>query len=88
MDKLNAVERNLAGVAGHGSGARLAYLWMLLGDDSRIKPDRMVLRWLQSVLQRTVTTAEAIALIAEAAARLGCTPWELDHAIWESQRNT
>ncbi|MFJ5733672.1 hypothetical protein [Streptomyces paradoxus] len=86
LDKLKAVERDLARVTGHGSGARLAYLWMLLGDDSRIKPDRMVLRWLQIVLQHTVTTAQAIELITEAAARLRCTPWELDHAIWESQR--
>ncbi|PKW10040.1 hypothetical protein SAMN05428944_2789 [Streptomyces sp. 1222.5] len=85
-DKLSAIERDLAGVAGHGSGARLAYLWMLLGDDSRIKPDRMVLRWLQTVLQRTVTTVQAISILTEAAARLRCTPWELDHAIWESQR--
>ncbi|MFI7384692.1 hypothetical protein [Streptomyces sp. NPDC049813] len=85
-DKLLAVEGDLARVAGHGSGARLAYLWMLLGDDGRIKPDRMVLRWLQAVLRRPVTTTEAIGLIAEAAARKKCTPWELDHAIWRSQR--
>lgn len=87
LDKLKIVEGDLAGVAGHGSGARLAYLWMLLGDDGRIKPDRMVLRWLQKVLQRTVTTAQATGLITEAAARLRCTPWELDHAIWVDQRN-
>ncbi|MFJ8026324.1 hypothetical protein [Streptomyces sp. NPDC096311] len=86
FEQLKTVERDLAGVAGHGSGARLGYLWMLLGDDSRIKPDRMVLRWLQTVLQRTVTTAQAISILSEAAARLRCTPWELDHAIWENQR--
>ncbi|MFE2532590.1 hypothetical protein [Streptomyces sp. NPDC059371] len=86
LDKLRAIERDLAGVAGHGSGARLAYLWMLLGDDNRIKPDRMVLRWLQTVLQRTVTTVQAISILTEAAARLSYTPWELDHAIWNNQR--
>lgn len=86
LDKLKTVEGDLTRVAGHGSGARLAYLWMLFGDDSRIKPDRMVLRWLQVVLQRTVTTAQATGLITEAAARLRCTAWELDHAIWEGQR--
>ncbi|MFF7369087.1 hypothetical protein [Streptomyces tricolor] len=85
-DRLAAVERDLSGVAGHGSGVRLAYLWMLLGDDGRIKPDRMVLRWLQTVLQRTVTPAEATGLLTAAAARLRCTPWELDHAIWEGRR--
>ncbi|WP_328541999.1 hypothetical protein OHT17_13940 [Streptomyces sp. NBC_00371] len=88
LDKLKVVEQALMNVAGHGSGARLAYLWMLLGDDSRIKPDRMVLRWLQAVLDRTVTTSEAIRLVTEAATHLGCTPWELDHAIWEHQRNS
>jgi hypothetical protein len=86
LDQLEAVEHDLAGVAGHGSGARLAYLWMLMGDASSIKPDRMVLRWLRVVLHRAVTTSEAIKLITGAAARLGCTPWELDHAIWKHQR--
>ncbi|MGW4881646.1 hypothetical protein ACWEPI_34435 [Streptomyces sp. NPDC004262] len=56
LDKLKAVEGDLAGVPGHGSGARLAYLWMLLGDDSRIKPDRMVLRWLQGLPHDRVTS--------------------------------
>ncbi|MCL8017694.1 hypothetical protein [Streptomyces sp. AS02] len=88
LDRLKVVEQALASVAGHGSGARLAYLWMLLGDDSRIKPDRMVLRWLQAVLHRAVTMPDAIRLITEAAARLACAPWELDHAIWEHQRNS
>lgn len=87
-DRLKVVEQSLANVAGHGSGARLAYLWMLLGDDSRIKPDRMVLRWLRGVLNREVTTHEAIQLLTEAAVRLGCTPWEVDHAIWEHQRGS
>ncbi|MGW7083803.1 hypothetical protein ACWGH2_09930 [Streptomyces sp. NPDC054871] len=86
-DRLKVVEQALASVTGHGSGARLAYLWMLLGDDSLIKPDRMVLGWLRTVLHRTTTTSAAIQLVTEAAARLGCTPWELDHAIWEHQRN-
>ncbi len=85
-DRLKIVERDLATVSGHGSGARLAYLWMLLGDDGCIKPDRMVLRWLQVALHRAVCTSAAVQLITEAAVRLGCTPWQLDHAIWEHQR--
>ncbi|MGD6749802.1 hypothetical protein [Streptomyces sp. BH105] len=85
-DRLKVVEQDLARVAGHGSGARLAYLWMLLGNDSLIKPDRMILGWLRTVLQRTVTTSDAIRLLTEAATRLDCTPWELDHAIWRHQR--
>nr|WBO79307.1 hypothetical protein SBE_003001 [Streptomyces sp. SBE_14.2] len=85
-EKLEIVEQDLMSVAGHGSGARLAYLWMLLGDDSRIKPDRMVLRWLKTVLHETVSTSEAVQLLTGASVHLGCTPWELDHAIWDHQR--
>jgi hypothetical protein len=85
-DELKIVERDPATVSGHGSGARLAHLWMLLGDDGRTKPDRMVLRWLQAVLHRDVCTSTAIELLTEAAVRLGCTAWELDHAMWEHQR--
>ncbi|GHD40437.1 hypothetical protein GCM10010317_009440 [Streptomyces mirabilis] len=88
LDKLEIVEQDLASVPGHGSGARLAYLWMLLGDDSRIKPDRMVIRWLKAVLHETVSTSEAVQLLAETAVHLGCTPWELDHATWDHQRNS
>ncbi|MEW1800344.1 MULTISPECIES: hypothetical protein [Streptomyces] len=86
-DRLKPVEHALAGIPGHGSGARLSYLWMLVGADDRIKPDRMILRWLEDVLHRRVTTPEATRLITEAAAQLGCTPWELDHAIWKTQRS-
>ncbi|MFB6689415.1 hypothetical protein ACFCX3_02710 [Streptomyces virginiae] len=43
-DRLKPVERALASIPGHGSGARLSYLWMLVGADDRIKPDRMILR--------------------------------------------
>lgn len=85
-DRLVRVERHLAGIPGHGSGARLAYLWMLVGADDRIKPDRMILRWLQGVLHRPVTASEATRLVKEAATQVGCTPWELDHAIWNAQR--
>ncbi|MFE5491926.1 hypothetical protein ACFQ7Z_18555 [Streptomyces virginiae] len=85
-DRLEPVERALAGIPGHGSGARLSYLWMLVGADDRIKPDRMILRWLEGVLHRRVTPPEATSLITAAAAQLACTPWELDHAIWKTQR--
>ncbi|MFB6705756.1 hypothetical protein ACFCW6_13690 [Streptomyces sp. NPDC056333] len=88
LERMKVVEHALASDAGHGSGARLAYLWMLLGDDGHIKPDRMVRRWLQAALHRAVTTSEAIRLVTAAAVRLSCTPWELDHAIWEHQRRS
>jgi hypothetical protein len=82
-----AVERDLAKVPGHGGyGLRTAYLWMLAGDDLHVKPDRMVIGWLGSVLDRRPEVREASALVVEAAEKLQVTPWELDHAIWTAQR--
>ena len=83
--RVEEVETSLARVRGHGSGARLAYLWMLAGDDHHVKPDRMVIGWASHVLGRSVRPIEASALIVGAASELGATPWELDHAIWRRQ---
>jgi hypothetical protein len=88
-DRLAAVEADLARVPGHGAhGIRIAYLWMLAGDDDHVKPDRMVVGWLTQVLGRAPSVPAAAALVEEAAKELGVTPWELDHAIWNSQRST
>lgn len=82
--RLSSVEADLAHVPGHGSGARRDYLWMLVGDDQRIKPDSMVRRWIARHL-RPVNAATARELIRAVAAESACTPWELDHAIWRAQ---
>ncbi len=85
--RLTSVEAQLREVPGNGaSDIRLGYLWMLLGDDTMIKPDRMVHRWLGEVIGRRLSDAEARDLVAAVAAERGCTAWELDHAIWENQR--
>ncbi|MEU4027631.1 hypothetical protein [Streptomyces anulatus] len=88
-NRLARVEKELAQVPGHGAhGVRLSYLWMLAGDDTGIKPDRMVLNWLAHVLKRPMGVSEARTLLTAAAQIIGCTPWELDHAIWLYQRGT
>lgn len=86
-ERLDKVEGELRTVPGNGaSDVRLGYLWMLLGDDHVIKPDRMVLRWLRRVTGTPVTAEQARTLLAAAAEALGCTPWALDHAIWNAER--
>lgn len=86
--RVAAVEQALAQVPGHGQhGIRVSYLWMLSGDDQHVKPDRMVVGWLSSVLGRPVLVGEASALVSSAAAELGVTPWSLDHALWSTQRS-
>ncbi len=82
-DRLDAVERDLRTVPGNGANdVRLGYLWMAAGDDQRVKPDRIVVRWLSTHLHRPVDAARARQLLGDTAATVGCTPWELDHAIW------
>jgi hypothetical protein len=88
-ERRSQVEAALKGVSGHGAHhIRMDYLWMLVGDSSRIKPDRMVRRWVRDVLGRTNLPAvvEVRELVSEAASVLDCTPWELDHAVWKAQR--
>ncbi|TDP89207.1 hypothetical protein EV186_11431 [Labedaea rhizosphaerae] len=87
-ERLARVEADLATVPGHGwSGIRMNYLWMLVGSDDRIKPDRMVRRWLGRHLGREVGVGEAVELVTKLAAANDRTPWEVDHAIWRAQRS-
>ncbi|WP_232334086.1 hypothetical protein [Rhodococcus sp. WB1] len=74
-----------------GSGIRRGYLWMLVGNDDLIKPDRMVLRWLghHGVDVGPEGAREIIASLAESlTATTGklVTPWEIDHAMWTAGR--
>lgn len=86
--RLHGVETALAKVKGHGHfGVRMSYLWMLSGDDTSVKADRMVLAWLQGPLGRRPPVPEAVSLVSEAADRLHVSPWQLDHAIWQAQRS-
>lgn len=82
--------RSVAGEGGHG--IRRGYLWMLVGDGDRIKPDRMVLRWFRRQ-GFDVDAGEAASLVHQVVARINAVPgqratnaWEVDHAMWEAGR--
>lgn len=87
-----AVDTALRSIPGEGGHAvRRDYLWMLIGDDDLIKPDRMVLRWLahHDVHVDPAGAREIIAaLVTPVGSRLGrdVTAWEIDHAIWDAGR--
>ena len=91
-ERLRAVETDLATVPGEGSaGVRRGYLWMLVGADDLIKPDRMVLRWLRHRGADVDPAGARIVLkdIAEHLTRTQghpVTAWEIDHAIWAVER--
>lgn len=87
-----AVDKALRSIPGEGSyGIRRNYLWMTLGNDDLIKPDRMVLRWLegQGVKTDPDGARSIIAAMVSKVELLGGrrpTPWEIDHAIWLATR--
>lgn len=86
-----ALEQAIRQIPGQTSGISLQYLWMLAGSDDFIKPDRMILRFLQEAIGRTVTVREAPDLLRAATSQLQSrypqlTPRVLDHEIWKHQR--
>lgn len=87
-----AVNKDLRAIPGEGAYAvRRNYLWMLVGQDDLIKPDRMVLRWFKKheVVVDPVGARDLIAAAVPAvSARLkrNVTAWEIDHALWSAGR--
>ena len=91
-DRLAAVDAALSSIPGEGAhGVRRGYLWMLIGNNDLIKPDRMVLRWFRhrGVVVDPAGARDVIAkLVTAIGPRLGrdVTAWEIDHALWSAGR--
>jgi len=84
-------ESKIKRIPGQGSGTSLTYFFMLAGSDDLIKPDRMILNFLSSVLERKINQYDAQSLLTETSGRLKLkhphmTPRLLDHQIWNYQR--
>jgi hypothetical protein len=81
----DAVEAFWLTIKGQGSGISFGYFMMLLGQEG-IKPDRMIIRFLEKALDRKISPDEARELLAEVARKLNLSQIQLDHAIWNYQR--
>ena len=84
-------EQDIFAIPGQRSGVSLRYFYMLCGAQELVKPDRMILRFLESIVKKPVGIDRAQALLAEACHVLepehpGLTPRALDNAIWQYQR--
>jgi hypothetical protein len=89
FDKVDNALRSIAGEGGFG--VRRNYLWMTIGQDNLIKPDRMVLRWLgrHDIKTDPAGARDIIAAIVPlVSSRLErkVTGWEIDHALWLAGR--
>lgn len=79
-------------IPGQRSGVSLRYFYMLTGSVNHIKPDRMILRFIQSAIGRSPKIDEAHRLILDCCHELVDTypdlnPRILDHQIWLFQRD-
>lgn len=87
-----AVNKDLRAIPGEGAhSVRRDYLWMLIGQNDLIKPDRMVLRWFNQhgVITDPVGARDLIAALVPAVStrlKRTVTAWEIDHALWNAGR--
>jgi hypothetical protein len=86
------VNKDLRAIPGEGAhSVRRNYLWMLVGQDDLIKPDRMVLRWFEKhgVVADPVGARGLIAALVPAVStrlKRNVAAWEIDHALWSAGR--
>ena len=78
-------------IPGQRSGLSLRYFYMLAGAENYVKPDRMVMRFIQSAIGRYPSVEEVHKIIVGACALLSkryptLNPRGLDHQIWLYQR--
>ena len=89
---LAGVERGVRAIPGQSSGLSWRYFLMLAGREDLVKPDRMILRFLERTLRRPVGPDEAQPLLRATAAALarefpGLTARTLDNLIWTAERS-
>ena len=92
---LKAAERDFRSVKGQRTGVSWNYLSMLAGDGDKVKPDRMVVRYVEAALgHKGVLPEDAGKLLVAAAAALcgthgypsNLTARQLDSAVWNVAR--
>lgn len=87
-----ALDKDIKSVRGQSSGIMLKYLYMLAGDENRVKPDRHIVRFIKETcaLQK-LTDDDVQAIMVRAVEMLkpeypNITVRFLDSLIWEAQR--
>ena len=88
-----SLDCDIRAVKGQSSGIMLKYLYMLAGDESIVKPDRHVIRFIQENSDSPVKSQEEIQLVMEQATSIlrntypKLTVRYLDNLIWDYQRH-
>ena len=85
------LDRAICATKSQSSGIMLKYLYMLAGDETMVKPDRMISRYIWSVFPHIKEHSDMVELVRRASDELRVSypilcPRALDHSIWEYQR--
>ena len=90
--KINkSLENKIREIPGQKSGVSFKYFLMLAGNCDLIKPDRMIIRYIENIIQEKLSEEKIMDLIKKAAEVFekefpNITPRSLDHEIWKFQR--
>jgi len=84
-------ENEIRKIPGQRSGISLKYFFMLAGSDDLIKPDRMILRFLENVTGEKLSLNNCQSILSSVTERLknkgfNITAKKLDNLIWSYQR--
>jgi len=86
------LRQEVLSIPGQRSGISLQYFFMLSGSDDLVKPDRMIHRYLERVLEKGITDEDALEVITRAVVVLWprhahLTARLLDFQIWKHERD-
>jgi hypothetical protein len=101
VEKLNDIDKiitnecfesEIKNITGQKSGISLKYFLMLAGSDELIKPDRMILRFLEKISGENLSLNDCQMILTAVTAELkkdgfDITAKKLDNIIWNYQRN-
>lgn len=93
LDKItDGFENRIKQIKGQKSGISLQYFFMLAGNDNLIKPDRMVIRFIESIVNEAISQEDCQEILNRVSENLisqgtKISPRELDNAIWNYQRD-
>lgn len=84
-------ETKIRNIPGQKSGISLQYFFMLAGDENLIKPDRMIIRFLERTLNRKISNDDSQNILLETCELLkekypSMNPRILDNLIWRYER--
>lgn len=84
-------ENEIRKIPGQRSGISLKYFFMLAGSDDLIKPDRMILRFLENITGEKLSLNNCQSILSSVTERLktkgfNITAKKLDNLIWSYQR--